>query len=370
MKNFTLGMIFGVLAMVGCSRETGEVPHRGTPVTVRPVGIETGYAAERVMVGEVRARRSGEVGFEVAGTIDRLEVEVGDVVAAGEVVAGLDTRRLEARLAEARAAENEARAQAKFARSTLERTRMARQFEAVSQQAEDDAIKELAEAEARLARAEAMVAVIEVDLEKSVLRAPYAATIDGRLVDLGASVVPSQAVLRLVGRERPEIRFTVAAEVAADLELGQKMRFSSLHGEGQGRLVRVRGQRDALTRSVEAFLEMEGEMWERLRPGTVVAVRIERKVAQPGFWLERQALTEGTRGLWACFVAVPEEGNGSAEGVSHRLARVDLEWLHEAGERVFVRGLLQEGDLVVREGLHRVTPGMGVSLVVTKEEAR
>ncbi|MCC5839988.1 MAG: efflux RND transporter periplasmic adaptor subunit [Opitutales bacterium] len=358
----TTGLAVLLLALAGCTREAATVPERATPVWARAVAAEKGYTAERVFVGVVRARRSGEVGFEVAGTINGLAVEVGDAVAPGDVLARLDTRRLEARLAEARAAEAEAHSQLALARSTLQRTQEARRLNAVSQQAEDEAMNTMTGAEARLARTAALVEVIEVDLEKSVLRAPYAATIDVRLVDLGASIAPGQPILRLVSNGQPEIRFTASADAAAHWQLGDRMRVTAPGWEGEGTLTRVRGQRDAQTRAVEAFLELDVAAGAP-RPETVVTVRIERPVVQAGFWLERQALTEGTRGLWACFVAVPVSGETPPGGPTHRLERVDLEWLHAAGDRVFVRGPLQSGNVVVREGLHRLTPGLGVRLV-------
>ena len=42
--------------------------------------------------------------------------------------------------------------------------------------------------------------------------------------------------------------------------------------------------------------------------------------------------------------------------------RRELELLHEEGERVYVRGTLRDGDLVVIEGLQRLVPDLIVRL--------
>jgi len=49
------------------------------------------------------------------------------------------------------------------------------------------------------------------------------------------------------------------------------------------------------------------------------------------------------------------------EGKGHTVARVDLEVLHQTDSRVFVRGGLEEGDRVVKDGVHRLTPGTRVA---------
>ena len=46
----------------------------------------------------------------------------------------------------------------------------------------------------------------------------------------------------------------------------------------------------------------------------------------------------------------------------HRLERRQVEVLHLRGEDVFVRGAVQDEDLIVSDGLLRVVPGQAVTI--------
>jgi hypothetical protein len=110
---------------------------------------------------------------------------------------------------------------------------------------------------------------------------------------------------------------------------------------------------DRGTRTVEAVVEL-GARLDGIRDGDLATVRVERAVGAAGFWLPWSALTESTRGLWACFVVEEGEGGGLV------VARRQLEVLHAESGRAYVTGTLSAGDRVVRGGLHRIVAGDAV----------
>lgn len=368
-------LLMMALGLSGCGE--GEKSGPGgivTPVAYERVKFEEAYVANRQAIGEVRALRESAIGFEVAGSIEEMGVDVGSEVGAGDELARLDTERLQVRLREARAQVKQARAEEELAAATLTRVQAVRRLEGFSRQAEDEAETRLTAARAQLERAQAAVAAIEVDLRKAILRAPYAATVEARLSDLGTTVAPGQAVLQLIQRGGKEIRFSVPSQVAQTLQIGQEIQFSqgersmgtdTFASKGTGKISRIRGQADGRTRAIDVFLEVEDNAAGGLRLGSMVRVSLPMEVQERGFWLSRQALTKGTRGLWACFVAMEVEAavNGNeAASATHRLERMDLELLYEEAERVFVRGNLQTGDAVVKGGLQRLVAGLSVRL--------
>ena len=64
-------------------------------------------------------------------------------------------------------------------------------------------------------------------------------------------------------------------------------------------------------------------------------------------------MTREVRGLWSVFVVV---GSPNDQKVSRRI----VELLHVERDRVFVRGTLDVGDLVIANGTHRVVVGQKV----------
>ena len=91
-------------------------------------------------------------------------------------------------------------------------------------------------------------------------------------------------------------------------------------------------------------------------------MEVERVRASSGTWLSLSALTESSRGLWAAYVADELPAQESTDGATHRLVRRDVEIVHVDSERVFVRGTLADGDVVVQEGLQRLVPEQRVRL--------
>src|SRR3990167_221422 len=78
----------GLLA--GCSAETAPAEKTERPVQVERVAFAS-ESTTREFVGVVRARTETELGFRGAGKAAARRVSVGDRVAAGDVVARLDS---------------------------------------------------------------------------------------------------------------------------------------------------------------------------------------------------------------------------------------------------------------------------------------
>ncbi len=73
-------------------------------------------------------------------------------------------------------------------------------------------------------------------------------------------------------------------------------------------------------------------------------------------------MTESSRGLWACYVAEELSRRELPDSATHRLRRRELEIVHQEADRVFVRGTLADGELIVTEGMQRLVPDQLVRL--------
>lgn len=315
------------------------------------------FERSRHFLGEVQATRSSMLGFEVSGALSEVRVDEGDAVAAGEVLATLDTRRLEAARTEAVAGLEEAMAAEELARSTLVRLERARVSNAVSAQQVDEAARQVDRQAAAAARARAQVERLDVDLAKSRLLAPYAGRLQRRLADEGTVLPAGQPVFELRETGVPEIRFSVEAELAQRVKPDMTFAAQARNATTLNlRVVRILPGRDPGTRAVPVFAQpIEGG--ENLREGELVEVVISETESQIGFWVPLTALAESARGLWSCYVAEP-----TADGGLHRLARREVEILSLQEERAYVIGNLHDGEALVLDGLHRIVPGQTVRL--------
>lgn len=387
-----------------------EVPQaRLLPVETFTLEAHSAYRTTRAYTGKVVARQTSDLSFERTGKLVDLAVDEGDSVALGLPLATLDTQVLRttqhqlqaqraqaiARLAEMRAgprretidaAQAQVREQrAELALAGLQRRRrqhlvekgvIAReQFDAADAgvktwQARLDAAQhhldellagtrpeQIRAQEALVAQFDARLAAIEIDVDKSVLKAPFAGKVARRLVDEGMVVTAGQPLFRLVEDTQPEVHVGLPPFVAAKLTPGRAQLIRIGQTTHQAQVVRILPELDTLTRTVLTVLTLSTSHKGLVVPGQVARLALEETIDTPGFWLPLTALTKGERGLWSCFALVPDaEGDVSVFRTEHRLVEI----LHTDNSRVFVRGLLQAGERLVKTGTHRLVAGQRV----------
>jgi len=323
-------------------------------VEVSPVRWERGYTVTRRYVGQVEARRRVDLAFELGGTVEGVWFDEGDRVSSGDAVAALDTSRLRAERDRLAAQREEAAAELRLARLTLERTRASFEGGAANRQEVDRARHAADALAARERQAAAAIERLDVDLAKSELRAPFDSIVAQRRVDEGAVLAAGAPVLRLLEADGPEVRVGAPVGSAGVLESGApaevRVRGRSLGAE----VIGVSPELDRVTRTASLRVRLSEPLSAALRDGDAAEIAMERRVATPGFWIPKEALTQSVRGLWAVFVVA--EGDGGSSVVERR----EVEVVHPETGRAYVRGPISEGAEVVVSGRHRVTPGLRV----------
>ena len=407
------GTGFAVIASSrGAEQTAGEV--RILPVRTLRVAPVSSYRVLREYTGAIVARRTSELGFELAGRVDEIHVDEGDRVTAAMALATIDTEHLEtnrrqlvARRAQAAAQLDEmvtgprdediaaarARVDNRHAQVGLLRLQRARRerllpTNAISREEYEEVAFGLQAREAQLKEAQhdleellngtrkeqvraqraavdeldAAIADINVDVRKSTLRAPFAGTIARRLADEGTVVQAGHSIFRLVEDRALEAWIGLPVHATALLTVGsrQRVRIAARYYDANvaGRFPEV----DPATRTRTVVLRLDDSAAEHVVHGQVVRLQLDESVETSGYWLPSTALAKGARGLWTCFVAVEPESTHSTSLGLFRVERRDVEVLHAQSDRVLVRGTLNSDDRVIQGGTHRVVPGQLVRL--------
>ncbi|NKX45780.1 efflux RND transporter periplasmic adaptor subunit [Roseicyclus persicicus] len=322
-----------------------------TPVAVMTVDLAPGYTVTRRFTGTVEAAARTDLGFELGGRLTEILVEEGDVVAAGAVLARLDTSALIPERAALEAELAGLAADAELARLTLARNDALADRGVRSVAALDDARLALARAEAGMAALGARIAGVDVQLRKSVLTAPFAARVGARLADPGQTVGAGQTVLVLFDAAPPQVRVGLPPELAATLSVGDVVAVEAGGTLRDATIRQIRPDLDPGTRSRSVVLDLPGGAAPVL--GDTVALRLAQAVADPGFWAPLSALREGARGSWSVMAV-----EATPDGDRARPAAVEV--IHSDGARVFLRGALPPGARLVAEAPDRVAPGQPV----------
>ena len=176
-----------------------------------------------VFHGLTRAADRTAVAFTIPGRVVAREVDVGDRVEKGQVLARLDRKPL-------RIAKNAAEAEL---RRLDEQLAQQRRDEARAQGLFDDGAATAAQLEkaksgaetlrAGKAAAQAQLAERGRQLSEAVLRAPFDANVTAAFVDAGQVVSPGSPVFQLSGQDRNEVELAVPGRIADRLRAGTEV---------------------------------------------------------------------------------------------------------------------------------------------------
>jgi RND family efflux transporter MFP subunit len=323
--------------------------------------------------GLVRPRAEVVLAAEVSGRVTFVSrrLVTGGAITRGAVLVRLDDEPFRAALAQAEAELTSARAALKLAEQLLERTRELIAKGYLSQQTLDERMAGRDQAAAALTRAEALARQRRLDLERTVMHAPFDGKVLADRVDRGETVQPGKELARIFADDRLEIAVSLTDRDMALIgdpwrgggAKGAEARVRVAHGSGiyewPARVDRVEAAVDSATRTFNVVVRVD-DPGARGKPASGEAsaappllvgmyATVEIAGTDPGrhALVPRRALRDGGV-LWLV-------GEGGA--VSIRPVRL----LQESGERAAVSADgLAEGARVVVSDLKVVTEGMRV----------
>lgn len=209
----------------------GRRGRRG-PALVEVDAVRRGPVVESMPVyGRVVATQVGAVAARTKGAIEKVSVKVGDRVAKGDVLVTLvaDMLRSEralqaAELAEYKAKVGTARVQMKLARQELARIEKLRSSSAFSRARFQDKQRDverakslLGESLAKIEQSRAELAMADLNLAYTRIRAPFAGVVSERHVEVGAYVNVGQKAVTLINDRALEVEAEVPASRIAGL---------------------------------------------------------------------------------------------------------------------------------------------------------
>jgi membrane fusion protein (multidrug efflux system) len=228
-------LAIGFLTLAACRSEppramplpAAEGSERDPVVEVTTTRVRRGPILERVIApGSVVARRESQIGTEVTGRVVAVFVSEGDRIEEGAPLFQIDPVPFEMGLRQARAGLDVARAERRQIEADLARAQALRRQDVVSQQDLDRLTTSLAVAEAHQRQAEEAVALAGRNLERTLVRAPYAGSVAARLVDEGttALVQPQTIVVTIQETGELEAHAAIPESQLSTVQVGQRAR--------------------------------------------------------------------------------------------------------------------------------------------------
>jgi len=346
-------------ALAGCK---SEQPAAEAPQPVRVMAVLAGQDVRATSyVGVVRARYESDLGFRVAGKITERLVNVGDAVAAGQVLARLDVTDLqlareanEAELAAARSNLDQATAAEARAKDLLARGH-------VSQAVYDQRRAALDEAKGRFDRAERNLTISRNQADYASLKADAAGIVTQLPVEVGQVVAAGQLVVRVARdgeREAvvaiPETRIAEIRNASSEVEL-----WASSARRYPARLREIAPQADAATRTYQArFSIVDADAAVAL--GMTATVFAHASQSVQSVRVPASAVINDGRGpaVWVI------DGNGQ------RVVRRPVTVRNFGQNEVTLSAGLSSGERIVTLGVHVLDEGRPVRIVEQRQPVK
>ena len=208
-----------------------------TIVKTRPLGdvlIEKTYTAPATAV----AINNSQISAEIAARIRSIDVQVGDIVDAGDTLARLDCRSYQNSLDSTVAESESLQVQVQLAERQLKRAKSLRAKNNLSAEVLDQRVADLDIARANAKRQRAAINDAKLSVERCAVTAPYRAAVTSRLAGEGTMATAGLPLLEIVGLNAVELSVQVPVELVDSLVASRALLFVS-NGDKQTAEVRV-----------------------------------------------------------------------------------------------------------------------------------
>jgi len=349
---FRATLIAAVLLLAACSRPAPtEEPIRAVKVvTVGLAHMDSG--AE--FAGEVRARVESRLGFRVGGKVVRRQVELGQRVKAGQVLAQLDPLDYQLAAQAARAQVAAAVSSHELAASDFKRYQDLRERNFISAAELERREASLKAAQAQLAQARAQSSGQGNQASYTTLVADVAGVVTAVEAEPGQVVAAGAPVVRVAQDGPRDVVFAVPEDRVALIKTGAAVVVRGWSGAASfdGVVREVAASADPVTRTFGVKVALGAQ--DTLALGSTVTVLLPGldRGAAPVIKLPTSALRQDGKSQAVWVLDKP--------GMTVRLQPVQIATVD--GNEVVLAGGLKPGMQVVVAGVHVLSPGQKVTI--------
>src|SRR6267142_1633669 len=352
-----------ILVLCGCREEVSSAaprPVEQTPIEVRGIHPHRGEVYRFISLpGEVRPLYEVTLFAKVDGYLEKLTVDKGDSVKAGELIADIDVPELRANLIKHKADLELAQAEFKQASDAA--------ASGAPSGADAEAAKtRLAVVGGKLAVAKGNLQYTESMLKYARVTAPFDGIITKRYVDPGAYIpVPNAAstpeaaaIVNLTDFKTLRMQVAVPETEQTHIEIGQPIRWTTddLPGEHfDGTVTRAYWALDKATKTMLTETQMTNPGM-KLRPGMLVNARIGLQKKNDALLVPSEAVV---REKTNSFIFILSDG---------KIKKVPVEAGFNDGRNVEIVAGVKPEDLAIMPGKQALRDGQSVKVTEAKQE--
>ncbi|MCX6256421.1 MAG: efflux RND transporter periplasmic adaptor subunit [Bacteroidia bacterium] len=330
------GLLVIALVLYSCKKDVKEQnAKKGIPPVIVDVMIagDVDFPSNIQVNGTVLSEEMIEMHPEISGRITLLNIPDGATVTAGTVLAKINDADLQAQM-------EQQKVQKDLAEKTEQRLKKLLDVNGVDQATYDAALSQLNLYDAN-------IKVLQAQIDKTVIKAPFNGRLGLRLVSEGAYVTPSTLIGTLQQTDKIKIDFTVPETYENLLSIGKTVTIQTT-GSKENRtavISAIEPQINTVTRNIKVRARLENS---NIRPGAFVKVLLNetgKRIVVPSNVIIPDALSNQ--------VVVVKKGKATFRNVETGTRNSDV---------VEITNGLNPGDTVVVSGVLFVRPNARVKI--------
>ena len=292
------------------------------------------YKITREFPGKLLPAQQSNLAFEIPGKINVVNVDIGDAVKKGQILAELDNREATAQL-------KQAKAKYDLALQILNRYKDLRSEGHIS-------IQDLDNANSEELIAKSQYEFYKVKLEQTKLIAPFDGVIQNRYLDTGSVINGGIPIVEILGSKNVEAHISIPLKFIDKLNIGNSYDFKIGNKRPKGILARLAPMTPGGSDNRLAIFNFD----TFFDPGSIAELKLSLNILGRGTWVPIKSLSQSEQGIWAIYTVNDKKV----------VVRDLVEILYFEGEYAFVNGTLNDGDLVVLGGAQKIIEGKSLNI--------
>lgn len=316
--------------------KNGKKP--ATPVTFYVVKGQD-FSNTISLSGSIEANEQIEIRSEVSGIVENIAFTEGSAVSKGQVLFKVNDIELRAQLAQAKTKES-------LASENERRAKLLLQKEAISQEEYD-----IASADYRTAKAQTQL--IQAQIGKTTVRAPFAGKIGLRSISPGTYVTPATLIAKLVSTNPLKITFSIPEKYATEISKNNTITFTvpNVKETFTAKIYALEPAIEAATRTLQ-IRALTDNSNGKLLPGTFANIELPLKNIKDAIIIPTEAI-------------VPIQDGKKVFIANHGKAKeVKVETLTRTDKDVVITSGLKIGDTVLTSGVMSLKDEADIKIMV------
>ena len=292
------------------------------------------YKITREFPGKLLPAQQSNLAFEIPGKINIINVDIGDAVKKGQILAELDNREATAQL-------KQAKAKYDLAEQILNRYKDLRSEGHIS-------IQDLDNANSEELIAKSQLEFYKVKLEQTKLISPFDGVIQNRYLDTGSVINGGIPILEILGSRNVEAHISIPLKFIDKLNIGNFYDFKIGNKKSKGVLARLAPMTPGGSDNRLAIFKFD----TFFDPGSIAELKLSLNIQGRGTWVPIKSLSQSEQGIWAIYTINDKKV----------VVRDLVEILYFEGEYAYVNGTLNDGDLIVLGGAQKIIEGKSLNI--------